>query len=62
MRIYIVCKGNGQEYEDYDYKIVSAFTIRNNAKEYIKKEANQAGKYNNKKDFWIVSMKLKDMI
>ena len=64
MKVYLVYKDNGQEYEDYFDDVVKVFSDKEKAKSYIKKEkAKKENKQSQWKDairFWVKEMNIEE--
>lgn len=64
MKVYLIYKDNGQEYEDYSDDVVKIFKEKEKAQSYIKKEKakkiNKQSQWQNAIRFWIKEMNIEE--
>lgn len=64
MKVYLVYKDNGQEYDDYFDDAVKVFKEKEKAQSYIKKEKvkkeNKKTQWSNAIRFWIKEMNIEE--
>ena len=64
MKVYLVYKDNGDEYEDYDEDVVKVFNDEEKAQSYIKKEKakkiNKKSQWSDAIRFWIKEMNIEE--
>ena len=64
MKVYLVFKDNGQDYEDYYDDVVKVFKEKEKAQYYIKKEKvkkeNKKSQWSDAIRFWIKEMEIEE--